>query len=565
MEGNGGEKMIEPIVWMEEYSSVAFGQPSPVLRKRKRIEFSGWGSTALIEFLHSIGVDTTHPISQINVNKIVNEYVESILPSSTTSLMLDFSQNGRKKKKNKKKVICDEKLRSLFGKKSINRTMIYKLLESHLAEANDQLYSDDDDAIDYLSYANEEERVKEEKREKSHRPKRLIVEASASKSNLKSCFAAVIPENIKLVYLKRSLIENIMEEEKEKEKKGEPSTFETKIVGSFVRTKSDPNDYLQKHSHCLLQVIGVRFSESNKTLFQVSGFIKDVPLSLISDDDFSKEECEDLRQRIKGGMLKRPTVEDLQQKAQILHEDMTKHWLVRELALLKNLIDRANEKGWRREYPYNRSNKRRELLETADEQSKLFQEVPKVIAEDIEPEIDPQHSPEEVKQANDSSPGSILPGSKEANMFDTREDECEDEFALTWAIDDLISEVSEHSNSLQESEKEPTKSEIEAQTESVHEKKLSNGVKEKVVIDLSDEDEDELPAPTQAPAPAPVSTMWHYLDPQGDIQGPFSILMLKNWNDDHKCFPPDFKIWKQGESSKKAVPLKMVLEQTFPY
>uniref|UniRef100_A0A803NSS9 Uncharacterized protein n=1 Tax=Cannabis sativa TaxID=3483 RepID=A0A803NSS9_CANSA len=174
-----------------------------------------------------------------------------------------------------------------------------------------------------------------------------------------------------------------------------------------------------------------------------------------------------------------PTVqEELQQKAQILHEDMTKH------------------------------------------------EVPKVIAEDIEPEIDPQHSPEEVKQANDSSPGSILPGSKEANMFDTREDECEDEFALTWAIDDLISEVSEHSNSLQESEKEPTKSEIEAQTESVPEKKLSNG---------------------------------------GDIQGPFSILMLKNWNDDHKCFPPDFKIWKQGESSKKAVPLKMVLEQTFPY
>jgi len=27
-------------------------------------------------------------------------------------------------------------------------------------------------------------------------------------------------------------------------------------------------------------------------------------------------------------------------------------WLVRELALLQNLIDRANEKGWRREYPF---------------------------------------------------------------------------------------------------------------------------------------------------------------------------------------------------------------------
>jgi len=27
-------------------------------------------------------------------------------------------------------------------------------------------------------------------------------------------------------------------------------------------------------------------------------------------------------------------------------------WLARELTLLQNLIDRANEKGWRREYPF---------------------------------------------------------------------------------------------------------------------------------------------------------------------------------------------------------------------
>lgn len=27
-------------------------------------------------------------------------------------------------------------------------------------------------------------------------------------------------------------------------------------------------------------------------------------------------------------------------------------WLAREIPLLQNLIDRANEKGWRREYPF---------------------------------------------------------------------------------------------------------------------------------------------------------------------------------------------------------------------
>ncbi|RVW55321.1 hypothetical protein CK203_002344 [Vitis vinifera] len=27
-------------------------------------------------------------------------------------------------------------------------------------------------------------------------------------------------------------------------------------------------------------------------------------------------------------------------------------WIARELDLLQNLIDRANEKGWRKEYPF---------------------------------------------------------------------------------------------------------------------------------------------------------------------------------------------------------------------
>ncbi|PON61854.1 hypothetical protein PanWU01x14_142720 [Parasponia andersonii] len=64
------------------------------------------------------------------------------------------------------------------------------------------------------------------------------------------------------------------------------------------------------------------------------------------------EECEDLCNRVKNGILKRPTVTELKQKARTLHEDITKHRISSELALLRRRSDHANEKGWRREYPF---------------------------------------------------------------------------------------------------------------------------------------------------------------------------------------------------------------------
>ena len=261
---DGKEKTPEAFEWVEEYINFEWQQQqqyqpaNPSTRKRKKMEFVGWGSRALIHFLESIGRDTTNPISQIDVTAIVNEYVERNLLHPETTSYNQYGQSTTKTKtktktRKKKRVLCDERLRALFGRKSISRVMIYRLLERHLAEANQLL--DSDDSHDYLSCGNDDEDDEERggqgedasgKHKKTYHPKGLIVEMPTPQS----CFAAVIPQNIKLVYLRRSLIEEIL-----KQDNGGVAS-ELKILGSFVRIKSDPNDCLQKHSHHVLQVTG---------------------------------------------------------------------------------------------------------------------------------------------------------------------------------------------------------------------------------------------------------------------------------------------------------------------
>ncbi|GMN55231.1 hypothetical protein TIFTF001_024353 [Ficus carica] len=614
---DGGEKASEPFMWVEDFSEMGHGwnpqqQKTQLPRKKKKMEFVGWGSKPLIHFLESIGRDTTRPISQFDVTAIVNDYADRYLLQPTTSNTNQFYLFNpvftKEKKKKKKRVVCDERLRALFGKKSISRVMIYKLLEPHLAAANDQ--DDSEDNLGYLSWDNEEVEGGGEAKGKPEKllyhTKRLAGEMCNPNPIRKSCFAAVIPENIKLVYLKRSVIQNILKQE------DDPKTLETKIVGSFVRTKSDPNDYRQKHSHNLLQVTGLKVSsgtDGNTTeiLLQVSGVIKDIRICLLSDEDFSKvqvpvkdlidffEECEDLHQRVKDGMLKRPEVEELQHKARILHEDSTKHYL-----------------------------ERKELLETPDEQSRLLREIPVIIAEKVEVEATPACHPEDIKPQKEDSPGPNIERPKEAPVSDTSEDE----FELTWAFN---IEESERDGLVQEPQKEPTKSVNEGRGEretqkvkvtetktlqgimeptisvnetrsergtlkvnvteiktlqgimepskfvnetcgeskplkvNVTERKALQGIMEQQVIDLSDDDEEnEQPAQKQQTSDGKMERLiWHYLDPQGEIQGPFAVTSLKRWCD-ADYFPPDFRIWKTGQSPNEAVFLKDIINQEFP-
>ncbi|CAL0332636.1 unnamed protein product [Lupinus luteus] len=345
---------------------------NPIKKKRKykkqKKEFDGWGSTSLIRFLQSIGRDTSNVMSQSEVTNIVNEYVK---------------QNNLIHATKKKRIMCDQRLHLLFGRKSIGRLKVGDLLEPHFVENRDK--SDDDIFFNSDDDEEEEDALRTCQTPKSANSERKSQPKKLAREKPRSCFAAIVPFNIKLVYLRKSLVEELLKD---------PETFETKVVGGFIRIKCDPNDYLQKNSHQLLQVTGVNKGSgiTGGILLEISGFFKDVSIKMLSDDNFSEEECKDLHQRVKDGLVKRPMIVDIEQTARALHEDMTKHWLARELTMLQNLIDRANEKGWRRElYEYLQ---KREKLQSPVEQERLLHEIPQAIAEDLESESPTPDVPE---------------------------------------------------------------------------------------------------------------------------------------------------------------------------
>ncbi|KAB5561155.1 hypothetical protein DKX38_006112 [Salix brachista] len=593
-------------VWMEELKDgpPLFAPASSSKRKARtprKQEFAGWGSTLLIEFLQYIGTRTTDQISQRDVTAIINKYVKDHNLLHPTK---------------KKRVLCDEWLLPLFGRKTINRIRIYDLLEPHFAEnkvgSDDDFFDTTDDDEDNNAY----HRQKCSASDRKCHSKEKVFEAP------KSCFAAIVPDNIKLVYLKRILVQDLV--------KNNPETFESKIVGSFVRIKSDPNDYLQKNSHMLVQVTGwlltviASFASAMKQylfmnpfellclaqssrpngidteiLLEVSNYMKDVCISMLSDDNFSKEECEDLNQRVRDGSLKRPTIVELEEKVQALHEDITKHvvfvlnamqndnsdnncndgfWLRGELAFLQKLIDRANEKDW-----YALLLKscgqlvaffRKKLLETPDEQTRLLLDIPKVIADEIENEPAPEDFPVNIKQGNDVSPKPSLNGVLEIPNSDVASNKTSTwiSFSKNSAGDQAVLATPKQSNRMDHQqdvfvEDQPKQLTNEMLPVNIEENKHSQCSIAMQVIDLSDDsEEDEGPShrdSVQIIDCDPGSFLWHYLDPQGDIQGPFSLTLLKRWND-ADYFLPGFKVWKTGQSRNEAVLLSDVLGQLFP-
>ncbi|RCV17656.1 hypothetical protein SETIT_3G237300v2 [Setaria italica] len=539
--------------------------------KSMRNGFVGWGSKELIEFLSSIGKDTSETLDQYGVADVVKNYIR---------------QNDLLQKDKKKLVICDEKLQPLFRKSKVRYNKIHYLLERHIA-ANMIL---EDEAL-ASSEDNRDSVMTKKARIASYQP-------SAPKCTPeinKRCFASLVCDNINLIYLRRSLVVHLLKE---------PDTFESKVIGCFVRIKNDRKDYsfhMHKKLYQLGQVTGIRKTTEEDKIKDISNVLlcifnmPDISISMLSDEDFDEEECQDLHLLAQNKSFKRYTVGDLEEKARSLRRDIMSHWINRELQRLDRLIDMANEKGWRKakdEYL-----DKKQLLRKPSEQQRLLEEVPRVIPEmedSKDTEVQVTTRDRSTKKSTVAFQGT---NGTRASFFKST---AEEKFKGTGgerelSLKSLSEEKSEANNvcgipSVQNLDNNAADkgAEVSVDGDTAGAIVQRQSIEATDVITIDDDDDDH---PCEKSGQATVDLdaddagdthhaehktnnisrrghrnvkvkrgaslhmrMWHYIDPQGDEQGPFTMEHLRNWWN-NGYFRDDFRVWRTGQTSDTAIKL----------
>ncbi|PUZ65928.1 hypothetical protein GQ55_3G265200 [Panicum hallii var. hallii] len=578
--------------------------------KSARNGFVGWASKELIEFLLSIGKDTSETLDQYRAAEVVKDYIR---------------QKDLLQKDKKKLVICDDKLQLLFRKSKVKYNKIYYLLEKHIA-AN--MISDDE--ILASSEDNSDSVMTKKARTVSYQSSTLKRTPEINKS----CFAALVRDNINLIYLRRSLVMDLLKE---------PDTFESKVVGCLVRIKNDPKDYSFQKRKMLYQlgkVTGIRKTTEEYKIKDTANVLlcilnmPDVNISVLSDEDFDEEECEDLRLQAQNESFERYTVGDLEDKARSLRRDIMSHWINKELQRLDRLIDKANEKGWR--YDKDAYLDKKQLLHKPSEQQRLLEEVPRVIPEiedskdtevqvttrdrstkkstvtfqgtNAESIVSLKRCSEEKYKGTNGTRASVLKSCAEEKFKGTgRETEL--------SLKSLSEEKSEATNAYtgggtavmdtQKQDTEGADAGVDVDTAGVNVQRRSTeatksntagdvpgtsaqeqGAKAADIITIEDDDDDHLCESSGQTAVVDLEAngsndthhahktnniprrvnrdvkvkggaslhrcMWHYIDPQGDEQGPFSMEQLYRWWN-NGYFPNDFRVWKTGQTSDAAI------------
>nr|XP_016514497.1 PREDICTED: zinc finger CCCH domain-containing protein 44-like isoform X1 [Nicotiana tabacum] len=474
-----------------------------------------WASKELLELVAHMKNGATSALSHFDVQALLLEYIK---------------RNNLRDPRQKSQIICDSRLKSLFGKPRVGHIEMLKLLEFHslIKEGSQKSafipagivgtvtnHVEADDSIDSSFLKN-----KTKKRKSRRNSEEKLVQINLDE------YGAIDAHNINLIYLRRNLMESLMEDMEK---------FHGRVIGSVVRIRISSNNQKQE-MYRLVPVIGTskalipyKIGDKTADVFLVVLNLNKkeaVAIESISNQNFSEDECRRLRQIIKCGLVKRLTIGEIQKKAMELRAVKLNDSLEEEVLRLIHLRDRASENGRKKEL--RECVEKLELLKMPEERRRRLLAIPEVRAD---PNMDPNYESEEDAGASDFKKQVEYEGPRY-----TRFNRSQDKLMSSRR------KAKEGSMPCEMSEKR------EAHGNTIL-KKLRNQDTACLAVDRSAFETSIAGLSTvdsTSTNSSETDKLWHYRDPSSRKQGPFSVMQLRKWNKSG-LFPPDMRIWTDDE------------------
>ncbi|KAJ0428473.1 putative chromatin regulator PHD family [Helianthus annuus] len=501
-----------------------------------------WASKELLEFVTHMGNDTSYQ-SQFDVQALLLEYIKT---------------NKLRDSRRKSQIICDARLQGLFGKPRVGHFEMLKLLESHFLIKEDD--NNQGSVVDTETSPLDDEKTKDKKRKNR---KKGDQELQSNRDD----YAAIDIHNINLTYIKRKLAEDLLDD---------TESFHSKIVGAFVRIRisgANPNQDLYRLVQVTGTTTGAQYAVGKKKtdiMLEILNLNKaeSVSIDTISNQDFTEDECKRLRQSIKCGFINRLTVGDVLDKAIELQATRVNDWLETEVVRLSHLRDRASDLGRKKEL--RECVEKLEVLKTPEERARRLQDIP-VIHDD--PTMDPNHESEDDTNENDKKQD--MYNSSGGSRFSKRRDYPSKE---SWRGNGTGTGTSRNSGKSYEFSRSLSSNDFSKKVEDpvtsprmglLHNDNIRDEGRDRVVQPPpsalrkpSSASETEKNVSSTKDGASETEKIWHYKDPSGKIQGPFSMAQLRKWNN-NKFFPVDLRIWRTSEKEKDGILLTDALEGRF--
>ncbi|CAN7060399.1 unnamed protein product [Brassica oleracea var. botrytis] len=490
---------------------------------------TNWATKELLEFLSVMRNGDTSVLSQFDVQGLLLDYIKK-------KNLRDPNQ--------KSQVVCDQMLVKLFERQRVGHFEMLKLLESHflIQEKPKEEKPKNGESSHSVRSQTEEDSAHDPVVRDRKRKMRRKTDGSEKNENL-DAYAAIDVHNINLIYLRRKFIDTLLDD---------INKVHEKVVGTILRIKVSGSDQ-KLDIYRLVQVVGTSKAsafyqlgaKTTGVMLEILNLDKREVISIdqLSDQNVTEDECKRLRQSIKCGLNKRLTVGDILKTAATLQVMRVNEVLEADILKLRHLRDRASEKGRRKEYPFFRLPyyiyctslalylqiecvEKLGRLESPEERQRLLQEVPEV---HTDPSMDPSHP---------SAEDAVLGMRKPDNHIEVQSKSPKKK-------GDILNNLG---NNPQKKYDAPVLRSRKAM-HATNKEECSKVDNNSADIQQTGKDDEE-------------SEIWHYRDPAGKTQGPFSMVQLRKWK---SCghFPPYLRIWKEHENQDESVLLTEALAGRF--